>query len=447
MKLNAATEMMPLSWVNWSKMHPFAPASQTEGYQQIADELADYLCQITAFDACSLQPNSGAQGEYAGLLTIRNYHLSRNEGHRNVILIPISAHGTNPASAVMVGYKVVVVKALENGYIDVEDLTAKATQHSANLAGIMITYPSTYGVYEETVKDITEIVHSHGGQVYMDGANMNAQVGLTAPGLIGADVCHLNLHKTFAIPHGGGGPGMGPICVKAHLAPHLPGHIMHQEGSKHAHAVSAAPYGSASILLISYAYIRMLGPVGVKKATEYAILNANYMRARLQNDYDILYTGSGGTCAHEFIVDLRPFKKTAEIEAEDVAKRLIDYGFHAPTMSFPVAGTIMIEPTESEDKAELDRFCDALLSIRAEIRAIEEGRADKADNPLKNAPHTQFVVAADEWNHAYSRTEAAYPLSYVRNNKFWPTVARVNNTYGDRNLVCTCEPTEAYAEA
>lgn len=447
MKLNAATEMMPLSWVNWSKMHPFAPASQTEGYQQMADELANYLCQITAFDACSLQPNSGAQGEYAGLLTIRDYHLSRNEGHRNVILIPISAHGTNPASAVMVGYKVVVVKALENGYIDVDDLKAKATQHSANLAGIMITYPSTYGVYEETVKDITDIVHSHGGQVYMDGANMNAQVGLTAPGLIGADVCHLNLHKTFAIPHGGGGPGMGPICVKSHLAPHLPGHILHQDNGKHAHAVSATPYGSASILLISYAYIRMLGPVGVKKATEYAILNANYMRARLQNDYEILYTGSGGTCAHEFIVDLRPFKKSAEIEAEDVAKRLIDYGFHAPTMSFPVAGTIMIEPTESEDKAELDRFCDALLSIRAEIRAIEEGRADKTDNPLKNAPHTQFVVNADEWNHAYSRTEAAYPLSYVRNNKFWPTVARVNNTYGDRNLVCTCEPTEAYAEA
>ncbi len=448
MKLNAASEMMPLSWANWSKMHPFQPKDQTLGYEQMANELSAYLCEITAFDACSLQPNSGAQGEYAGLLTIRGYHESRGDSHRDVILIPISAHGTNPASAVMVGYKVVVVKALENGYIDVEDLKLKAAQHAANLAGIMITYPSTYGVYEETVKDITAIVHSYGGQVYMDGANMNAQVGLTAPGLIGADVCHLNLHKTFAIPHGGGGPGMGPICVRKHLAPFLPGHAEWAEGSdKPQHAVSAAPYGSASILLISYAYIRMLGPVGVRMATEYAILNANYMRARLQNDFDILYTGSGGTCAHEFIVDLRPFKKSAEIEASDVAKRLIDYGFHAPTMSFPVAGTIMIEPTESEDKAELDRFCDALLGIRAEIRAIEEGKMDRVDNPLKNAPHTQAVVTADEWNHSYGRQQAAYPLPYVRNNKFWPSVARVNDTYGDRNLVCTCEPTESYMEA
>ncbi len=446
MKLNAASEMMPLSSPYWAKMHPFAPREQAAGYEQMAKELAAYLCEITAFDACSLQPNSGAQGEYAGLLAIRGYHESRGDKHRDVILIPISAHGTNPASAVMVGYKVVVVKALENGYIDVEDLKAKAAQHAANLAGIMITYPSTYGVYEETVKEITEIVHAHGGQVYMDGANMNAQVGLTAPGLIGADVCHLNLHKTFAIPHGGGGPGMGPICVRKHLEPFLPSHVEYNNGNV-SHAVSAAPYGSASILLISYAYIRMLGPVGVRKATEYAILNANYMRARLQNDFDILYTGSGGTCAHEFIVDLRPFKKSAEIEAEDVAKRLIDYGFHAPTMSFPVAGTIMIEPTESEDKAELDRFCDALLGIRAEIRAIEEGRMDRADNPLKHAPHTQFVITADEWNHAYSRQQAAYPLPYVKHNKFWPSVARVNNTYGDRNLVCTCEPTESYAEA
>jgi glycine dehydrogenase len=447
MKLNAATEMMPLSWANWSKMHPFAPTNQAEGYLQMAKELSSYLCEITAFDACSLQPNSGAQGEYAGLLAIRGYHESRGEGHRNVILIPISAHGTNPASAVMVGYKVVVVKALENGYIDVDDLKAKAELHAANLAGIMITYPSTYGVYEESVKDITQIVHSHGGQVYMDGANMNAQVGLTAPGLIGADVCHLNLHKTFAIPHGGGGPGMGPICVKKHLEAFLPGHVFNSTSAttKASHAVSAAPYGSASILLISYAYIRMLGSAGVRLATEYAILNANYMRARLQGHYEILYTGTGGTCAHEFIVDLRPFKKSAEIEAEDVAKRLIDYGFHAPTMSFPVAGTIMIEPTESEDKAELDRFCDALIGIRAEIRAIEEGKMDKHDNPLKNAPHTQFVVTATEWNHGYSREVAAYPLPYVRHNKFWPSVARVNNTYGDRNLVCTCEPTEAYA--
>ena len=446
MKLNAASEMMPLSQAGWSKIHPFAPLDQVAGYTQMADELSKYLCEITAFDACCLQPNSGAQGEYAGLLTIKAFHEKNGEGHRNVILIPISAHGTNPASAVMAGYKVVVVKALENGYIDVEDLKLKAKQYEANLAGIMITYPSTYGVYEETVKDITDIVHQHGGQVYMDGANMNAQVGLTAPGLIGADVCHLNLHKTFSIPHGGGGPGMGPICVKAHLAPYLPSHVAATHGKK-AMAVSAAPYGSASILLISYAYIRMLGPDGVRLATEYAILNANYMRARLQKDYDILYTGTGGTCAHEFIVDLRPFKKSAEIEAEDVAKRLIDYGFHAPTMSFPVAGTIMIEPTESEDKGELDRFCDALLGIRAEIAAIEAGQCDKHDNALKHAPHTQFVITADEWSRSYTRQQAAFPLPYVKLNKFWPSVGRVNNTYGDRNLVCTCEPTEAYAEA
>ena len=443
MKLNAATEMMPLSWAHWSKMHPFAPAEQTGGYQYILDELSKYLCEVTKFDACSLQPNSGAQGEYAGLLTIRAYHQSRGDHHRNVMLIPISAHGTNPASAVMAGMKVVVVKALDNGYIDVEDLKAKAELHSANLAGIMITYPSTYGVYEETVKDITDIIHAHGGQVYMDGANMNAQVGLTAPGLIGADVCHLNLHKTFAIPHGGGGPGMGPICVKAHLAPFLAGHVTNPNGNT---AVSAAPYGSASILLISYGYIRMLGAEGVRASTEFAIVNANYMRVRLQKDFDILYLGTHGTCAHEFIVDLRPFKKSADIEAEDVAKRLIDYGFHAPTMSFPVPGTIMIEPTESEDKAELDRFCDAMLAIRAEIRAIEEGKMDRKDNPLKHAPHTQFVATATEWTRSYTREQAVYPLEYVRSNKFWPSVARVNNTHGDRNLVCTCEPVSSYAE-
>ncbi|HEY8893982.1 MAG TPA: aminomethyl-transferring glycine dehydrogenase [Niastella sp.] len=457
MKLNAASEMIPLSWQHWSKMHPFAPLNQSEGYKQITDELSQYLCEITAFDACSLQPNSGAQGEYAGLLVIRAYHASRNEAHRNVMLIPISAHGTNPASAVMVGMKVVVVKALENGYIDVEDLKAKAEQYSKDLAGIMITYPSTYGVYEETVKEITQIVHQHGGQVYMDGANMNAQVGLTAPGLIGADVCHLNLHKTFAIPHGGGGPGMGPICVKEHLAKFLPGHVtlnnppsaIGGNGSpvNVQHAVSAAPYGSASILLISYAYIRMLGAEGVRKATEYAILNANYMRSRLEGQFDILYTNHNGECAHEFIVDLRPFKKSAEIEAEDVAKRLMDYGFHAPTLSFPVPGTIMIEPTESEDKSELDRFCDAMLSIREEIRAIEEGKADKKDNPLKNAPHTQHVVINSNWSHPYTREQAAFPLPYVRENKFWPNVARVNNTYGDRNLICTCEPVSSYVEA
>ncbi|HEX3167444.1 MAG TPA: aminomethyl-transferring glycine dehydrogenase [Chitinophagaceae bacterium] len=458
MKLNAASEMIPLSWVHWSKIHPFAPADQAEGYKQIVDDLSKYLCEITALDACSLQPNSGAQGEYAGLLTIRDYHEANGDQHRNVMLIPISAHGTNPASAVMAGMKVVVVKALENGYIDVNDLKAKATEHSANLAGIMITYPSTYGVYEETVKEITDIIHQHGGQVYMDGANMNAQVGLTAPGLIGADVCHLNLHKTFAIPHGGGGPGMGPICVKQHLAPHLPGHVSVVSGQwsvSNTHnsqltihgAVSAAPYGSASILLISYAYIRMLGNIGVKSATEYAILNANYMRARLQGQFEILYTNHSGQCAHEFIVDLRPFKKSAEIEAEDVAKRLMDYGFHAPTMSFPVPGTIMIEPTESEDKAELDRFCDALLGIRQEIRDIEEGKMDKKNNALKNAPHTQLSVVNSEWNKPYTREQAAFPMYYVTQNKFWPSVARVNNTYGDRNLICTCEPIESYMEA
>ena len=457
MKLNAASEMMPLSWSHWSKMHPFVPAEQAGGYLQMADELSQYLCAITAFDACSLQPNSGAQGEYAGLLTIKAYHESRSDHHRKIMLIPISAHGTNPASAVMAGMKVVVVKALENGYIDVADLKTKAEQYSNELAGIMITYPSTYGVYEETIKDITEIIHSHGGQVYMDGANMNAQVGLTAPGLIGADVCHLNLHKTFSIPHGGGGPGMGPICVKEHLAEFLPGHVQLPNDSYQmpvtsnqqpatGNAVSAAPYGSASILLISYAYIRMLGVEGVKAATEFAILNANYMRARLQKDFDILYLGTNGTCAHEFIVDLRPFKKSAGIEAEDIAKRLIDYGFHAPTMSFPVPGTIMIEPTESEDKAELDRFCDALLSIREEIKSIENGIMDKNDNPLKNAPHTQAMVCADEWKHPYTRKEAAFPLYYTTKNKFWPAVARVNNTHGDRNLICTCEPVSSYED-
>jgi len=447
MKLNAATEMMPLSWSHWSKLHPFAPSNQTLGYQQIFTELAAYLNEVTGFDACSLQPNSGAQGEYAGLLTIRNYHLANSNANRNVVLIPISAHGTNPASAVMAGMKVVVVKALENGYIDVEDFKAKAAQHADNLAGTMITYPSTFGVFEETVKEICALVHELGGQVYMDGANMNAQVGLTSPAAIGADVCHLNLHKTFSIPHGGGGPGMGPICVKAHLANHLPGHITTNANTGAKHAVSAAAYGSASILLISYAYIRMLGATGVKMATEYAILNANYMKARLQNDFDILYTGVNGTCAHEFIVDLRPFKTTAGIEAEDVAKRLIDYGFHAPTMSFPVAGTIMIEPTESEDMPELDRFCDALLSIRKEIAAIENGKADKLKNVLKNAPHTQQIICATTWEHDYSREQAAFPLPYVSANKFWPSVARVNNTHGDRNLVCTCEPVESYMEA
>jgi glycine dehydrogenase len=446
MKLNAATQLIPVSWPEFNCIHPFAPASQWKGYQQIITELENWLSEITGFTATSLQPNSGAQGEYAGLLTISAYHADRNDTHRNIILIPISAHGTNPASAVMAGFKVVVTKCDEAGNIDVQDLKDNAEKYKDTLAGLMVTYPSTHGVFEESIKDICNIIHENGGLVYMDGANMNAQVGLTSPGSIGADVCHLNLHKTFAIPHGGGGPGMGPICVNEKLAPYLPGHVSQRNTAKEIHAVSAAPFGSASILLISYAYIKLLGPHGLKKSTEYAILNANYMKARLQNDYKILYTGKNGSCAHEFIVDLRPFKQSVGIEAEDVAKRLMDYNFHAPTLSFPVAGTIMIEPTESEDKAELDRFCDAMLSIRAEIKAIEDGKADKADNPLKHGPHTQLIITADEWSHAYSRQQAAFPLEYVKQNKFWPSVSRVNNTYGDRNLICTCEPTSAYAE-
>ncbi len=462
MKLNAASELIPVSWPEFSSIHPFAPASQTKGYQYMISKLENYLSTITGFTACSLQPNSGAQGEYAGLLTIRAYHADRKESHRNIVLIPISAHGTNPASAIMAGMKVVVVKSDEEGHIDIEDLKLKAEQHKDDLAAFMVTYPSTYGVFEEGIKKICKIIHDNGGLVYMDGANMNAQVGLTSPGMIGADVCHLNLHKTFSIPHGGGGPGVGPICVNNKLKPYLPGHsfIVNRElsivnpeaseltthDSRLTTAVCAAPYGSASILLISYAYIKMLGLDGVKKSTEYAILNANYMKATLEKFYKILYTGANGYCAHEFIVDLRPFKTTAGIEAEDVAKRLMDYGFHAPTMSFPVPGTIMIEPTESEDKGELDRFCEALISIYHEIKAIEEGKADKIDNALKNAPHTQQVICADEWNHAYSRKEAAFPLAYVMKNKFWPSIARINNTYGDRNLICTCEPMESYME-
>jgi glycine cleavage system P protein (glycine dehydrogenase) len=451
MKLNAATELIPVSWPEFSQLHPFAPANQWEGYQQILTELEDWLSKITGFAATSLQPNSGAQGEYAGLLTIRAYHESGKENHRDIILIPISAHGTNPASAVMAGMKVVVVKSDEDGHIDVGDLKAKAIQYKDSLAGLMVTYPSTHGVFEESIKEICETIHANGGLVYMDGANMNAQVGLTSPGFIGADVCHLNLHKTFAIPHGGGGPGMGPICVNEKLKPFLPGHSVNNQlssanGQQHIHAVSAARFGSASILLISYAYIKMLGEEGVTDATKYAILNANYMKARLEKNYKILYSGTNGTCAHEFIVDLRPFKTSAAIEAEDVAKRLMDYGFHAPTLSFPVPGTIMIEPTESEDKAELDRFCNALISIYHEIKTIEEGNADKTDNALKNAPHTQHVICADEWNHAYTRQQAAFPLAHVKENKFWPPIARVNNTYGDRNLICTCEPLSSYAE-
>jgi glycine dehydrogenase len=438
MKLNAATELIPVNWPEFSKIHPFAPVNQTNGYAYVINELEKLLCTITGFAACSLQPNSGAQGEFAGLLTIKSYHESRNDSHRNVILIPVSAHGTNPASAVMAGFKVVVTKCDEEGNIDMTDLQMQAEKYKDSLAGLMVTYPSTHGVFEETIKEICRLIHDNGGLVYMDGANMNAQVGLTSPGNIGADVCHLNLHKTFAIPHGGGGPGMGPICVNEKLAPFLPG--------KGTGSVSAAPYGSASILLISYAYVKLLGQTGIRKATEYAILNANYMKARLKKYYKILYTGKGGTCAHEFIVDLRPFKNTAGIEAEDVAKRLMDYGFHAPTLSFPVAGTIMIEPTESENKQELDRFCDALINIYKEIKEIENGNADKKDNVLKNAPHTLSVITADEWNHSYARSKAAFPIEYLRQNKFWASVSRVNNTYGDRNLICTCEPVESYAE-
>jgi len=439
MKLNAATELIPVSWPGFSRIHPFAPHDQTAGYRLVINSLEKMLSDITGFAACSLQPNSGAQGEYAGLLAIRGYHESRKEGHRNVILIPISAHGTNPASAVMAGFKVVVTKCDEEGNIDLYDLKAHAEKYAGSLAGLMVTYPSTHGVFELTIKELCRTIHSHGGLVYMDGANMNAQVGLTSPGNIGADVCHLNLHKTFAIPHGGGGPGMGPICVNEKLAPFLPG--SHGRGF-----VSAAPYGSASILLISYAYIKLLGASGLRKASEYAILNANYMKSRLQKYYKILYTGKGGTCAHEFIVDLRPFKNTAGVEAEDVAKRLMDYGFHAPTLSFPVAGTIMIEPTESESQGELDRFCDALIHIYKEIKEIESGQADAKDNVLKNAPHTLAVITADDWKRPYSRRKAAFPQPYLTQNKFWPSVSRVNNTYGDRNLVCTCEPVSSYAE-
>lgn len=447
MKLNAASEMIPVSWPEFSSIHPFVPVDQTEGYQQIFRELEAYLAEITGFEACSLQPNSGAQGEYAGLLTIRAYHEDRNEGHRNVALIPSSAHGTNPASAVMCGMEVVVVACDERGNVDLDDLKAKAEQYRERLAALMITYPSTHGVFETAIKDICDLIHHHGGLVYMDGANMNAQVGLTSPGIIGADVCHLNLHKTFAIPHGGGGPGMGPICVNKKLAPYLPGHpLVATGGEKAIHAVSSAPWGSASILLISYGYIRMLGAEGVTNATKYAILNANYIKARLEKSYSILYSGEKGRAAHEMIVDLRQFK-AAGVSAEDVAKRLMDYGFHAPTLSFPVAGTIMIEPTESEDKGELDRFCDALLEIRKEIDEIARGEYDQHSNVLTNAPHTARIVVSDQWTHSYSREKAAYPLPYLKHGfKFWPSVARVDNAHGDRNLVCVCPPIESYME-
>jgi len=454
MKLNAATEMYPVSWDEFSRMHPFAPADQTLGYRQICDELEAALCTITGFAAVSLQPNSGAQGEFAGLAVMRAYHQSRGDGARDVILIPSSAHGTNPASAVMAGFKVVVTATDAHGNVDVADLTKHAEAHAKDLAGLMITYPSTHGVFEDSIRDICATIHQYGGQVYMDGANMNAQVGLTSPATIGADVCHLNLHKTFAIPHGGGGPGMGPIGVATHLAPFLPGHPLVDVTSGFSRTsgvpnqpippVSAAPWGSASILLISYAYIRMLGAQGVTDATRFAILNANYIKSRLEKHYDVLYTRQNGRVAHEMIFDLRAFKAKG-VEEGDVAKRLMDYGFHAPTVSFPVPGTLMIEPTESEPKAELDRFCDALIAIRQEIEEVITGQADAKDNVLKHAPHTAAAVSADVWPHAYSREKAAYPLPWVRASKFWPSVGRIDNPYGDRNLVCICPPMEAYA--
>jgi len=442
MKLNAATEMLPVTWEHFARMHPFAPVEQAQGYAQIVEELTSALRAITGFAAVSLQPNSGAQGEFAGLLVIRAFHRDRGEAHRDVVLIPSSAHGTNPASAAMAGMRVVVVASAANGNVDLEDLRRKAVEHTARLACLMITYPSTHGVFEDDIRDICAIVHEQGGQVYMDGANMNAQVGLTSPAAIGADVCHLNLHKTFAIPHGGGGPGMGPIGVASHLAPYLPMHPLVQTGgAKAISPVSAAPWGSAGILLISYAYIRMLGGHGLTECTRHAILNANYIKARLEPHYPVLYARSNGRVAHELIFDLRGFK-AAGIEEMDVAKRLIDYGFHAPTVSFPVAGTLMVEPTESEDQGELDRFCDAMIRIRAEIDDVVEGRADRHDNVLRHAPHTAASVSATEWTHPYARETAAFPLPFVTANKFWPSVGRIDNPYGDRNLFCSCPPVD-----
>ena len=444
MKLNAAAEMMPITWPEFAHLHPFAPADQTQGYSALAKTLSDWLMDMTGLQGCSLQPNSGAQGEYTGLLVIRAFHLDNGNNHRNICLIPASAHGTNPASAVMCGMKVVVVECDDNGNIDVKDLKAKAEQHKETLAAIMVTYPSTHGVFEEAIGDICNIVHDNGGQVYLDGANLNAMVGLARIGEFGADVCHINLHKTFAIPHGGGGPGMGPICVANHLIPFLPGHPILNNSDTAIHAVSAAPLGSAGILPISWAYIAMLGDDGLKASTEIAILNANYMAHKLQGYFPILYRGTQGYSAHEFILDLRPLKKESGISDEDVAKRLIDYGYHAPTMSFPVPGTLMIEPTESESKKELDRFCDAMITIKNEIDDVINGKMDAEDNPLKNAPHTAHAIASDEWDHPYSRQKAAYPAPYLKNHKYWPSVGRIDNAYGDRNLMCTCPPVEAY---
>ena len=447
MKLNATSEMLPVTWSSIGQVHPFAPRNQWKGYARIVSDLETWLAEITGFAATSLQPNAGAQGEYAGLLAIRGYHHSQGDVRRNVCLIPTSAHGTNPASAALAGMKVVAVACDDKGNVDLDDLRKKAEANKAELSCIMITYPSTHGVFEERIREICDVVHAAGGQVYMDGANMNAQVGLCRPGDFGPDVCHLNLHKTFCIPHGGGGPGMGPICVAKHLAPFLPMHPLAWEKrgtTKAIGPVNAAPFGSASILVIPWMYIAMMGASGLKQATSTAILNANYMAKRLGGAYEVLYSGTKGRVAHEFILDCRPFKKSAGVEVEDIAKRLMDYGFHAPTMSFPVPGTLMIEPTESEGKAELDRFCDAMLAIREEIRQIESGALDRADNPLKHAPHTAEVVMGDEWPHAYKRSLAAYPAPWVREHKFWPPVSRVDNAYGDRNLVCTCEPLESF---
>jgi len=449
MKLNATAEMIPITWPGFADIHPFAPADQTKGYKEMIDRLCGWLQVATGFAGVSIQPNAGSQGEYAGLLAIRAWHESRGDHQRDICLIPSSAHGTNPASAAMAGYRVVVTACDKDGNIDMADLAAKAAQHADKLAALMVTYPSTHGVFEITITDICQLIHSHGGQVYMDGANMNAQVGLTSPGRIGADVCHLNLHKTFCIPHGGGGPGVGPVCVAEHLVPFLPNHPMREDAGPATSygPVSAAPYGSALILPISYAYIRMMGGAGLTRATEVAILNANYMATRLGPHYPILYVGASGMVAHECIIDCRGFAATSGIQVEDIAKRLQDYGYHAPTMSWPVAGTLMIEPTESESKAELDRFCDAMIAIRGEITDIEKGLLDKTDNPLKNAPHTAREVMADTWTHSYPRERAAYPLPYVAASKYWPPVKRVDNVYGDRNLVCTCAPLEAYAQA
>ena len=444
MKLNAAAEMMPITWPEFAFLHPFAPADQTKGYKELCDSLSDWLIDITGLNGCSLQPNSGAQGEYTGLLVIRAYHLDNGDSNRNIILIPSSAHGTNPASAVMAGMNVEVVNCDNDGNIDLSDLKLKVETNSDHLAGIMITYPSTHGVFEEAIGEVCELIHSHGGQVYLDGANLNAMVGLARLGEFGADVCHINLHKTFAIPHGGGGPGMGPICVAKHLTPYLPGHPTIESSSKAIHAVSAAPIGSAGILPISWAYIAMLGNNGLKLSTEVAILNANYMAHRLKDHFPILYTGTNGYSAHEFILDLRPLKRDHNISDEDVAKRLIDYGYHAPTMSFPVPGTLMIEPTESESKRELDQFCDAMILIKKEIQDIIDGKLDKNDNPLTNAPHTAQSVSNDNWDHAYSRAQAAYPAKWLKEHKYWPSVGRVDNAYGDRNLVCTCPTIDEY---